>query len=172
MSLLIGTVSIPLLAGFDIDQQYEPLGAETILRAVSGRAIKQQTYERIKVVTSGSGWLPAGLDELDYTAQYVLGCVVPRGVPAVFATRQATLPIARRTDSGFTPFGVALMADGSARDSAVTMAGDVATCTAVFGAVAYRVNFYPAPTVYLVRPQTSGSVSDASYRWELVGEEI
>jgi len=172
MSLLIGTVSIPLLASFDIDQQYQPIGGEAILRAVSGRGIKQMTYQRLRIQTSGAGWQPAGLAELDFTAQHVLGCVIPRGVPAVFATRQATLPAARRSDSGFTPFGTALLAGNAAVSTPVSLAGNVATCTAVAGAVAYRVNYYPAPTVWLMRPNESGNQSDASYRWELTAEEV
>lgn len=172
MSLLIGSVSIPQIAALDLDQQYQPIGGEAILRACSGRGIKQMTYQRLRITTSGSGWLPAGLAELDFTAQHVLGCVVPRGVPAVFATRQATLPAARRSDSGFTPFATALLPGGQAMSTPVSLAGNVATCTAVTDAVAYRVNYYPAPTVWLMRPSESGSQSDASYRWELIAEEV
>lgn len=64
MSLEIGTLVIPLLAGMDIDQQYSALGSETILRAVSGRGIKQMTYNRMRVTTGGSGWMPVGLRRL------------------------------------------------------------------------------------------------------------
>jgi hypothetical protein len=172
MSLEIGSLVLPDLAGIEIDQQYAPLGGETILRAGSGRAIKQMTYQRLRITTSGAGWLPAALEMLDYTAQHALRCIVPRGQVADFATRQATLPAARRSDAGYLPFGTALLASGQAIDTAVGMAGNVATCAAVSGAVSYHVSYFPAPTVYLLRPQTSGSLADASYRWELVAEEI
>lgn len=172
MSLEIGSLVIPGIAGIEIDQQYVPLGGETILRAVSGRGIKQMTYQKLRIVTSGQGWLPSSLETLDYAAQHVIKCVVPRGMVANFATRQATLPAARRSDTGYTPFGTALLAGGQAVDTAVTMAGDVATCAAVSGAVSYHVSYFPAPTVYLLRPQASGSLADASYRWELTAEEV
>jgi hypothetical protein len=172
MSLEIGTLVIPLLAGMDIDQQYSALGSETILRAVSGRGIKQMTYNRMRVTTGGSGWMPAGLEALDFTAQHVIKCVVPRGLTAVFATRQATLPAARRSDGDYTPFGTALLAAGRAVNTPVSMAGNVATCTAVSGAVSYHVSYYPAPTVWIMRPETSGSLADASYRWDIVAEEV
>lgn len=172
MSLEIGSLVIPALAGTEIDQQYAPLGTETILRAVSGRAIKQMTYQRLRITTGGQGWLPAALETLDFTAQHVLRCVVPRGLVADFATRQATLPAARRSDAGYLPFGTALLAGGRAVDTAVSMAGNVATCAAVAGAVSYHVSYFPAPTVYLLRPQTSGSLADAAYRWELIAEEV
>ena len=172
MNLLIGTLSIPLLSTLEIDQQYQALGTEAILRSVSGRGIKQMTYHKLRIVTSGGGWLPIGLNDVDYTAQHVLGCVIPRAIPAVFSTRQATLPAARRTDSGYIPFGTAILAGDVAVATPVTMSTNTATCTAVSGAVAYRVNYYPAPTVYLMRPDESGSHADASYRWELVAEEV
>lgn len=172
MSLSIGSLSIPLLAALEIDQQYQPIGGETILRAVSGRGIKQMTYQRLRITTSGSGWLPPGLHALDYAAQHVLSCVVPRGLAADFATRQATLPAARRSDSGFTPFATALLAGGRAVSTPVVMAGNVATCDAVAGALAYQIKYYPAPTVWLMRPNESGNQADASYRWELIAEEV
>lgn len=172
MNLLIGTLSIPLLSTLDIDQQYQALGTETILRAGTGRGIKQMTYHKLRIVTSGSGWLPIGLNSIDYTAQHTLGCVIPRAIPADLSTRQATIPAARRTDTGYIPFGTAILSGDVAASTPVTMATNVATCTAVSGAVAYRVNYYPAPTVFLMRPDESGSHADASYRWELVAEEV
>lgn len=172
MSLEIGSLIIPFRAGIEIDQEYASLGGEMILRAVSGRGIKQMTYDRLRVTTSGSGWMPAALETLDFTAQHVLKCIVPRGMTAVFATRQATIPAARRSDAGYLPFGTALLASGEAIATPVTMATNVATCTAVSGAVSYHVAWYPAPTVYLLRPQTSGNLADASYRWEIIAEEI
>ena len=64
-TLIIGTLSIPTVAALDIDQAYEPLGGESIFRTVSGAGLKQSTWQRTRIVTSGRGWLPAGLDTLD-----------------------------------------------------------------------------------------------------------
>lgn len=172
MSFQLGNFTLPALAGLDIDQQYAALGSEAILRAGSGRGIKQMTYHKLRVVTSGSGWLPGGLESLDFAAQHTLRCVVPRGMPVVFATRQATLPAARRSDAGYTPFATAIRADGSAVDAAVSVAGNVATVAAVSGAVDYRVAYYPQLTVWAMRPETSGNVGDASYSWSLTCEEV
>lgn len=172
MSFQLGAFSIPTIAGFDIEQQYEAIGGESIFRAISGRGIKQMTFNKLRVITSGEGWIPSGLEALDFAAQHALRCVVPRGIPADFSTRQATLPSARRADSGFTPFGVAVLADGSIRPVEVSLTGDVATLAAASGAVAYQVSYYPQLTVWITRPSSSGSLSDASYRWELVCEEV
>lgn len=171
-TLKIGSLEIPLLAAFELDQTYSPLGGDGILRTMSGAGIKQQTWRRTQITTSGSGWLPAGLDTLDTSAQLSLSCVVPRCVPAVFATRQATLPAARRTDAGHLPWGIALRADGSAVVTTASLAGNVATLAAVDDAVSYQAMYFPVFTVWASRPTDSGTPHDASYRWELVCEEV
>ncbi len=172
MILKIGALEIPTLAALDMEQAYAPIGGEAIFRTVSGTGLKQSTWQKTQITTSGSGWLPAGLDTLDTTAQLVLACIVPRSVPATFATRQATLPAARRSDVGHTPWGVAFLSDGSPVITAATLAGDVATLDAVDGAVAYQALYLPQFTVWASRPTDSGTRSDASYRWELVCEEV
>lgn len=172
MSFEIGSLAIPLVAGFDLQQSYEHIGGESIIRAMSGRAIKQATYGRLRVITSGSGWMPAGLQTIDRSAQHVVKCIKPRTVPAVFATRQATLPAGRRTDAGYTPWGYAILSDGSAVDSSVSLAGNVATVAAVSGAVAYAVSYIPQLTAYAMPPTESGDMAGATYRWEIVLEEI
>lgn len=172
MSFQIGNFILPAMAGFDMDQQYSPQGGEALLRTVSGRGIKQTTYNKLRVSTSAAGWIPSALESLDYKVQHVVRCVVPRTVPAVFATRQATLPAARRSDSGFQPFGLALKADGSVVNTAATLVGHVATLTAVAGAVAYQAAYFPEITAWITRPSSSGNLADASYRWELIADEV
>lgn len=166
--LKIGSFELPVYAGFDLAQRYEPIGGEAILRAVSGRGIKQMTWGKLRVTTSGSGWVPAGLESLDFTAQHSLACIVPETVPAVFATRQATLPTTRRSDSGHVPYGLAQLAGGQTVETPATMAGNVATVTAVTGAVAYQVGYYPLLTCWVNRPTRSGP----GFSWEFTAEEV
>jgi len=171
MILKFGTLEIPLLAALDIEQTYPPIGGEALLRTVSGAGIKQMTWRKTRIVTTGSGWLPAGLDTLDTAATLAIACVVPRTVPAVFATRQATLPAARRSDSGHLPWGVAVMPDNSVIVTPATMAGNVATLDAVANAVSYKALYLPLITCWAMRPTDSGTPGDASYRWEITAEE-
>lgn len=171
MTLKVGTLDIPLLAALDIEQTYAPIGGEALLRTVSGAGIKQMTWKKTRITTSGSGWLPAGLDNLNTAAQIALACIVPRTVPAVFATRQATLPAARRSDAGHLPWGIALLADGSPVATTASLAGNVATLAAVAGAVSYQAMYLPLISCWAMRPTDSGNRGDASYRWELVCEE-
>ena len=166
--LKIGDFELPVYAGFDLTQRYDPIGGEAILRAVSGRGIKQMTWGKLRVTTSGAGWVPAGIESLDFTEQYDLACIVPATVPAVFATRQATLPATRRADAGHLPYGLAQMPNGVTVESAATLAGDVATVAAVAGAVAYQVGYYPLLTCWINRPVRSGP----GFSWELIAEEV
>lgn len=172
MSLKIGSLEIPLLAALEIEQTYEPIGGETIFRPISGTGLKQSTWSRTRITTSGSGWMPAGLDSLDVTEQLVLSCVVPRTVPVEFGTRQASLPAARRSDDGCAPWGVAIMPDGSAVQTSVSLVGNVATLSAVIGAVAYQAMYLPQLTVWAMRPTDGGTRSDASYTWQIICEEV
>lgn len=172
MILQIGSFVLPLASGLDLQQQYEPLGGDTILRAGTGRGIKQSTWRRLRVRTSGSGWLPAGLEALDLDVQHVMKCIAPRRLLADFATRQATLPADRRSDTGFTPYAVAELSGGRLVDVGMTLVGDVATAASTPGANAYHIHYFPQLTVWLMAPQSSGNAGDASHGWELIAEEV
>jgi hypothetical protein len=163
------TFELPAYAGLELTQRYEPMGGETILRAVSGRGIYQRTWRKTRIVTSGSGWVPSGLQTLDFDAQHAVACIVPETVPAVFATRQATLPATRRSDNGHTPYGLAELPGGRTIEVGVTVATNLATVDAVSGAVGYQVGYYPLLTCWLLRPSRSGPVDPG---WELIAEEV
>lgn len=172
MVLKIGALSIPAIAALQIEQKYDDLDPESIFRTVDGTGIKQTTWKKKRVSTTGSGWLPTGLDTLDTASQLILSCIVPRSVPANFATRQATLPATRRSDSGHTPWGIAIDVHGRATKTTVSLAGDVATVYPVSGAVAYLAAYLPELTVWAFRPTETGNSGDASYQWELLCEEV
>lgn len=163
----IDGVALPVFAQGDVSQQYEPIGGESLLRAASGRAIKQMTWGKTRIVTSGRGWVPSGLQALDYAAQHQLSCVEPLTVSASLATRQATLPSARRNDAGHVPYGLAELPSGQSVQTPVSMLANVATATAVPGAVAYQIGYYPTYTVYLIRPKIGAGMG-----WELIAEEV
>lgn len=169
--LKIGSVEISRLSALDLEQSYEILGGETILRTIDGTGIKQSTWSKLRTTISGGGWLPPGLATLDVTTQQTVACFVPRAIPCD-VNRQATLPTARRSDSGYTPWALAFLADGSAQETPVSIQGNVGTATDVQGAIGYQINFLPAFTAWVSRPTESGNRGDASYRWEVVAEEV
>lgn len=170
--LKIDDFSLPPLAGLQISEATEIIGGEAVLRTMNGTGLKQATWKKRRVTISGSGWIPAGLESLDEMVTHVVGCTVPRRVPAVFATRQATLPTGRRSDARHEPYGMAFLARGDFVAAAVSLAGNVATVAAVSGAVAYAVGYYPQITAWLMRPAVGGSPSEASHDWEIVFEEV
>ncbi len=57
-TLKIGSIEIPARSSLDLEQTYEPLGGETILRTLSGAGIKQATWQKTRTVISGGGWIP------------------------------------------------------------------------------------------------------------------
>ncbi len=166
--LKIGAFELPVYAGLDLTQRYEPIGGETILRAVNGRGIKQMTWHKTRVVTSGAGWVPSGVQSLDFSASHILACVTPETVPADPLTRQAVLPAARRVDAGHLPYGLAQLATGHTVAADVSLVGHVATVNAVAGAVGYQVGYYPLMTAWVNRPSRSGPGN----QWELIAEEV
>lgn len=166
--LKIGGFELPAYASFDLTQRYEPIGGETILRAISGRGILQRTWRRTRVVTSGSGWVPSGIQSLDFDTQHEIACIAPETVPADFVTRQVGLSGIWRNDAGHVPYGLAQLPSGQTVAAGVTMNGEVATVGAVADAVAYHVGFYPVLTCWLLRPTRSGP----DHSWELVAEEV
>lgn len=167
--LIIGSFVLPAEAGLDLSQRYEELGPETILRTSSGRAIKQATWRKRRIVTQGSGWVPPGLGAIDTVQQHVVQCILAVSLPADPVTRQVTLPAARRTDIGHVPFGQAEMANGQIAVSPVAMVGNVATVAEVVGAVRYQIGYYPALVCWVNRPSLTGP---EGYGWEITAEEV
>lgn len=165
----IGAYALPVMASFDLTQRYEEFGPENVLRTASGRGIKQMTWRKRRIVTQGSGWVPAGLHAIDFTAQHQVGCVLAVSLPADFTTRQVTLPAARRSDPDGMPFGQAELPGGQMVNTPLVMAGDVATLTAVSDAVRYQVGYFPMLLCWVFRPTLSGP---EGYGWELIAEEV
>jgi len=169
--LKIGSVEIPARSSLDIDQTYEPLGGETILRTLSGAGIKQATWQRTRTVISGGGWIPPGLTHLDYTTQQSVACIVPRAL-ICNGSRMATLPAARRADTGYEPWAWALMPDGSTINADLTLVGSLATAAVVSGAQGYQILYYPQITAWISRPDIAGSRATAGYQWQIVAEQV
>jgi hypothetical protein len=169
--LKIGSIEIPTRAGLDLEQTYEPIGGEITLRTIDGSGIRQQTWKKTRTTISGGGWTPPGIATLDTASSISIACIVPRAI-ACNASRQATLPTARRTDSGHTPWAIALMADGGTVQTPVTIATNTATADAVTNAIGYQVLYFPLLSCWVDRPSESGQRGEASYRWEITAEEV
>lgn len=170
MSLILGGVSVPLIAALDLSQSYEPIGGVSTLRTLNGTAVRRQHWQKLRTSISGGGWIPAGLQALDYSGALSLSCIAPRSVHS--ANVNATLPAARRSDAGYLPYAHAVLADGQLVDTAVSLVGNAATATAVTGAAAYLFHYYPVLSVLADPPAEEFDRSAGSFTWSLSAEEV
>ena len=173
----LGGIRVAIEAALNFSQTYEPLGGTARLRLMSGAAVQQVWWRRLRTVLTGDGWWPPGLDGLDYDGPLTLLCAQPRTLQA--ASNVLTLPAARRSDAGYTPQGYAVVRGQSAQvgggdlvATPLALAGDVATLDVVAGAVGYQVAYWPALTVVADPPTVSGDVATATHRWTLTAEEV
>jgi len=146
MSLKIGSITIPDEAAFDLRQTLDPIDAKTLLRTKNGSGILQSRYQKLQSSISGSGWLPDGLDGLDLTAALAVSCIEALSITG--ATTSISIPRAFRTDTDFAPQGLAIV-NGDVIATALSLAGSVATLTAVAGASAYQVLYFPVITGFI-----------------------
>ncbi len=169
-TLEIGGIVIPAHASHELEQSYEDAGPASLLRMMDGSAVLQGTWSRIRTTITGSGMLPPGLAMLDRFASHVIKCVAERALDS--PSNAITLPAARRTDAGYSPYGLAVMADHSVVASAASLVGNVLTITPVSGAIGYRATYWPQFTGILLPWRESVQVRAAQAAWEIAAEEI
>jgi len=169
LALVLGGISIPVIAGLDLQQSYEAIGGWSVRRMMSGAAVRQTHWERLRTRITGTGWLPEGLHLLDYAAALTLDCIAPRSV--VSATNTATLPSARRPDASVYAYALTAL-DGHHVQTGVVVIGDAATADAVAGAVQYRFVYVPRLQVFAAAPSSEFDRDRGEWRWSLEAEEI
>ena len=169
INFVIGEIRIPLKAGLEFTQTYEPIGGTSTLRTQSGKAIKQTHFNKLKTVLSGRGWVPAGLDGLDYSQPLLLKCVAPRSISSLNSS--ITIPTARRSDTGFEPIGYVLVG-GELIQTSLNLSADIATLDPIPGAISYQVQYYPEIMVFAGPPQIQNNVYGAEFSWTLTCEEV
>lgn len=170
-SFILGGVIVPWRASYGYTQDIEALdGRSQPRRFYNGSAIVQTVWSgKHRITLSGDSWAPVGLDGLDFDNQLVLSCALPVGRRANVAS--IALPTTRRSGADVAPFGRAYLPGNNEVETPVSVVGDVATCTAVTGAIGYAVMYWPEFTVY-VTDRTENSTSDRyGYGWQIVCEE-
>lgn len=169
-TLELGSVAIPMHAALDLEQTYEDIGPTTILRMMDGAGVLQGTWSRLRTTISGSGAIPVGISGLDRYVQHTLKCVAERAIDS--PSNAITLPVTRRTDAGYEPFGLAVMADQTIVQSPASLAGNALTITPVAGAIGYRATWWPQLTVWLLPWQERKDHMQAQTGWQITCEEI
>lgn len=166
--LTIDSLRLPLPVAGEITQDYEDFGGFALLRLGAGAAVHQEVWRKTRTTLSARGLVPPGLAAVDWSQSHTLGCVAPRSVQS--ASNVITLPAARRSDA--PPYGFAVGVNGLLRPTAVGLAGDTATLTAVAGAIWYQVLYYPLLTVRApAGARVQYDAAGAAASWELVAEE-
>lgn len=169
MNFQLGGLTIPIQAGLEFSQTYEPIGGSVLQRMQSGRAIKQTHYRKLRTSLSGQGWVPAGLDGLDYSQALLLKCAAPRSLSS--ESNKIVIPSLRRTDERFEPKGYALVR-GHLIETGLEMQEDVAILEPVRFALSYQVYYYPEIFVFADAPQVQNNMTGVEFSWSLIGEEI
>ncbi len=163
--IMLGGVPLVLHAGAP-DESVEPIGGNTLLRMSDGTAVKQQHWAKSAGTISGSGWMPPGLDGLDYTQPLELRSTKVQNM--VGDGPEFSLTGTPRPD--VAPWAQAMIG----RDWVAvpcTYADGVVTVPPVEGATLYQASYLPVFSVFANKPGGSQSSATASHSWTINWEE-
>lgn len=162
----LGGLPIELHSGAP-QQQYAPESGWTDVRLSQGALVRMAHWAKHAITITGSGWIGAGLDGLDYTQPLELRCTAPKSVTTPTGT--ATITGTPRPD--VAPWAVALVGSRWV-ETPVTMSGNVATCAPVAGAVMYKVSWMPLFFALCEPPAAAFDASSATTQWTFTAREI
>ena len=167
-TMTLGGIEIPLLASLDHNVSDSSARRETIHPMGDGSNLKQVyagTQKKGQFTLDCQGVIPPGLDGLDTTGALVLQLASERSITS--SSNVIALPTTRRTDSGYEPWGRAIVGN-ECRETSISVVADVATLGVVAGAELYQVLWYPKLTVYTVGDiEKVTDVNGAMVSWRL-----
>ena len=164
--IMLGGIPIVLHAGAP-ELSEEAIGGSTLLRLSDGTGIPTTHWEKMAGSISGQGWMPPGLDGLDYSQPLELRTTqvnTMQGTGLVY-----TLAGTPRPD--VQPWAFALLGNDWRPTPCSTVDGE-ATVTAVAGATAYQVWWMPVYTVKAQRPPKQQSSASATHSWVIAWEQL
>lgn len=166
----IGGVKIPVVAGLTLQQTFTPLVSLSRIRTLSGAAIQHTVWEKLATTISGTGGIPSGLRALDYSQEMTMKAGVPRSVTSNALT--ITLPAKRRGDVNPVAFAVMGTNGTALKRTAVAMNVNLATITAVAGALYYQVFYWPEFLALVGSPEESVDRTEWTFSWSVTAEEV
>lgn len=164
--VMLGGVPILLDAG-TVSQSITPLGGPEIVRLSGGVGVPMTHWQRSAISLSASGWMPPGLDGIDYTQPLELRCT--KHLSIVSTGTSFSIPGTPRPD--FAPWAMALVGKEWV-ETPMVLAGGNAEVTSVAGASAYQVCWMPAFMVSAKRPQGDMDPSANTHGWQINCEEL
>lgn len=163
--IMLGGIEIALQAGAP-ELGEEGLEASTVLRMSDGTGVKMTAWEKASGSISAQGWVPPGLDGLDYSAPIELRTTQVCNMQ--LTTLVFTLTSTPRPD--VAPWAFALV-DGELHPTGCVTVDGVATVTAVAGASMYQVCWMPVYSVFARRPAKQQSSATGAQSWSTNWEE-
>lgn len=160
--IMLGGVPIVLHAGAP-ELSEEPIGGSSVLRMSDGAGVKMQHWERMAGTISGAGWIPPGLDGLDYSKPLELRSTQVNAIHG--EELQFRLTGTPRPD--VAPWADALVGDQWRRVPSA-FADGVLTVTPLAGATLYRACWLPVYSVFANRPPKTQSTA---HGWSIAWEE-
>ncbi|MCY1296736.1 hypothetical protein D9M70_461430 [compost metagenome] len=161
--ITLGGIPIPPQAGAP-DQSSSSLRGEGVVRLSDGAGVKMSHWSKASGSISGTGWVPVGLDGLDYSQPLELLLTKPRSI--VRPDISFTLDAACRPDR--EPWALALV-DGRWRSTGCERTDLAVSVEAVPGAARYMVQWMPMYTVLASEPDSS---MGSSHGWSIEWEEV
>jgi len=164
--LMLGGVPIVLHAGAPEVFAEGVEGASTV-RMSLGALVKMTHWSgKARGSISANGWMPPGLDGLDYSQPLELRSTQPETITTTASS--VALSSAPRPDH--EPWALALLGREWMRTGCHYSAG-VATADPVPGATLYAIYWLPVYQVFATKPGKGLSVGNAAHSWQLSWEE-
>ena len=167
--LIIDGITIPTWASLTIKQSYESIQGVSRDRTADGTLRQREIWAgKIRTIITGGGNAPSGIQEIDTSGSYTIHCIKPLSINS--ASNVINIPASRRSDAGSHPFGFAIIGDEMI-ETAVSMAVNEATLTAVAGADGYQVRWFPVITV-MSDPVQEDLARGSGFGWMIEAEEV
>lgn len=160
--IMLGGVPIVLHAGAP-EQSVERLGGEAVVRLSDGDAVKMAHWSKASGSISGDGWMPPGLDGLDYSQPLELRLTQPECITGT----ATTVPLTSTPRPDVAPWALALVGD-QWQATPCTVLDGVATITAAASAELYALYWMPVYSVFASKP---GKSMGATHGWSINWEE-
>lgn len=163
--LMLGGVEIVLHAGAP-EFSEDTIGGDSLDRMSDGTAVKQTHWEKAAGTISGQGFMPPGLDGLNYKLPLELRST------QVSSMQQTVLEfeLTSTPRPDHDPWAYALVG-GKWYRAEVSTIERAATVTAVNGARFYQVWWFPVYSVFARKPSKTQGQTGAGHGWSISWEE-
>lgn len=167
-SLIFGTYELPMHASLNLQQNYSPKEDDEYLTMENGDEKLRYSADEMDIVeVSGNGVIPPGFDGLDYRQPMYVSFSKAKSIES--SSHIIVLPIKRRSDTGSTPFGKALI-NNHWVDVSINLVGDTATLGQPAGASKWMVYYFPKIYAFVTRPVQGGGRGN-DFNWSLTVRE-